>query len=255
MAKIGVEYIEHFPHLRATGAFDGADDLVTPYYIAEWFVPRLVQAGHTAPIFRRDQAAEEKDLRDVSQGGADSTNADSVDLFFIITHGRYDNHETHLAFDIQKDDWVGSSGKWKFGENCNLEWLMIYGCHTIDSDNVLDHHHIFTGLHLICGAYSWMYDSWTCCEVGADTAENLASGKTVCASWIDGVSDWWAENHPMVISVEKNDTWRNGNPDWPSTVIGSDHLWGHGTTRADIPPSQQHWMAAIWSDSGVWDYG
>ena len=254
MATIGVEYIESFSNARANG-YPNTDDLVTPYYIAEWFVPMLAQAGHAAPIFRRDRAVEERSLRDLSAQGADAFNADRVDLFFIITHGNYDAHQVKLLFDIDKDKWEGRSGQWEFGENCNLEWLLIYGCHSIDDDNILDHHHIFKGLHLFCGSYGWMYDSWTCCEVGADTADNLTCGKPVSESWVDGVSDWWAENHPMVISVEKQETWRDGKPDWPNTVLRSDHLWGHGTTRADIPATQQYWMAAVWSDSGVWDYG
>src|SRR5262245_13482174 len=255
MATIGIEYVDSFPHARATGMFKDFDDLSTPYYIAEWFAPMLADAGHEIRFLRRNLAVGERHIRDLSHGGSDVSFADRVDLYLIITHGRYKDQEVQLLFDTEMDSWLAHSSKWRFGDNCNLEWLFIYGCHSIDGDNIQDHHPIFRGLHLICGAFSWMYDSWTLCEAGADTADNLTSGKPVSEAWCDGVSDWWAENHPMVISVERHETWRNGNPDWPNTVIRGDHLWGHGTTRQDILPTQQFWMAAVWSDSGVWDYG
>src|SRR5262245_35967840 len=149
--------------------------------------------------------------------------------------------QVHLLFDTKMDFFQGHSSNWRFGNNCNMEWLMIYGCHSIDGDKIQDHLPIFRGLHLICGAYGWMYDSWTLCEAGADTADNRIAGKPGFEAWCDGVTDWWAENHPIVISVERQETFRNGTRDWPRTVLRSDHLWGHGTTRQDILPAQQHW--------------
>jgi hypothetical protein len=96
-----------------------------------------------------------------------------------------------------------------------------------------------------------MYDSWSTEEVGADIANNLVSGKTVADSWGDGASDWYVNNHPMVISVERESTWNNGNPLWPDTVIGCDHLWGEGATLDDVKPTDQYWMACQWWDGGI----
>lgn len=254
MATIGVEYIEHFGHVRATGNItSGGQDLATPYYIAEWFAPTLGNAGHEIRFLRRDQAVAERHMRDLSRGGADVSHADRVDLYLVITHGKYEDHRVSLLYDINLDDWFGRSSDWRFGDNCNMEWLMVYGCHSIDGDNLLDHHPIFKGMHLFCGAYADMYDSWTLCEAGADIADNLTCGKPVSEAWCDGATDWFIENHPMAVSVERQETWRNGNPDWPNTVIRSDHLWGHGTTRNDILPTQQFWMTAVWSDAGTYD--
>jgi hypothetical protein len=57
----------------------------------------------------------------------------------------------------------------------------------------------------------------------------------------------------MVISVERKETFNNGNPNWASMVIGSDHLWGHGTTQPDVQPKDIFFMAAEWWDGGIYD--
>jgi hypothetical protein len=257
-ATVGVEYVDSFSHARAhaqaTGDFGSVDDLAVPYYIAEWFAPTLADAGHEIRFLLRNLDVGERHMRTPSaQGGEDVSFADSVDLYLIITHGTYHSpdgillNHCRLIFDTAMDDFRGFSSEWRLGDKCNLEWLLIYGCHTINFDNILDHHQIFQGLHMFCGAWANMKDSWTTCEVGADVADNLISGKPVSEAWCDGVSDWYVNNHPMVISVERFETWRDGKPDWPKTVIRSDHLWSHGTTREDILPTQQFWMANVWS--------
>lgn len=260
-ARIGVEWIEHFSNARATGDFTGAQDLSTPYYIAEFLAWGLEDAGHQVAFRRREGWVEERHLREgaLSEGsggaGQDHLFADRVDLYLIATHGTYKDRVLSLLFDTEKDAWTGRSADWAFGNNCDLEWLLIFGCHSIDKDDVLAHHHLFKGLHLMCGAYGWMYDSWTVSEAGGDLADNLSAGMPVSEAWMDGVSDWFVENHPCVISVERQETWRNGKPDWGATTMRSDHLWGEGVTRADIPRPAQHWMACEWSDRGFWDYG
>jgi hypothetical protein len=252
MATIGVEYIERFANARANAGVSGAQDLTCPYYIAEWFAPTLADGGHQIKFLRSEHAVTERHMRDVSQGGDDAQHADSVDLYLIITHGHYENREVQLLYDIKVDDWIGGSKKWRFGDTCNLEWLMIYGCHSIDGADLLAHLHIFQGLHLFCGAYGDMFDSWTVDEAGQDTADNLLCGKPVSESWTDGVSDWWVSNHAMVISVETQETYRNGDPDWANTVIQDDHLWGEGVTKPDVPPNKQYWMTAVWNDGGIY---
>jgi len=251
MATIGVEYVDEFSNVRAAGVISGGgQDLSCPYYIGRWFGGTLKDAGHTWKEFHVNLGVAEHDMRDVPSGGNDR--ADSVDLWFIITHGNYANGQLSLLFDTKKEDFFGRSKDWHFGDTCNLEWLWIYGCHSINGDNILEHLGIFKGLHLICGSYGDMYDSWTIDEVGEDTANNLLCGHPVSESWLDGVSDWWVSNHPMVISVETKDTFNDGDPDYSTTVIGSDHLWGEGVVRADIPPNKQFWMQAFYDDGGIY---
>jgi hypothetical protein len=133
-----------------------------------------------------------------------------------------------------------------------MEWLLIYGCQSIDGDHVQEHLHLFRRMHLFCGSYGDIFDSFTVDEVGQDTANNLTSGKTVTDSWGDGVSDWWVSNHPMVLSVENHISYNNGNVDWEATMIGCDHLWGEGFTLQDIQPTDQYWMATMSWDGGIY---
>lgn len=259
MATMGFEYIEHFSNARARG-YVTAQDLTSAYYIAEFMAWRLEAAGHLVRFRLREHSVHERNMRESTrpvqppaERGNDLFTADRVDLFLIATHGAYTERTVHLLYDVERSSWEGHSRDWSFGDNCDMEWLMIYGCHTIDSDDIVAHHHMFKGMHLFCGAYGDMFDSFTLSEAGGDIADLLLCGTPVSEAWTDGASDWFCENHPMVISVERQETWRNGNPDWSNTTMKSDHLWGEGITRADILPNAQHWMAKVWSDRGIYD--
>jgi hypothetical protein len=249
-AVVGVEYIQHFANARAADETAG-EDLECPYYIANWFGPRMAQAGHTLRFLRSEHDVKELHLRDESMAGDDVNNADSVDLYLIITHGSYNLKRAELLFDSPEERWKSSSTDWRFGDNCNMEWLMIYGCHTVDKNEFDRHQSVFQRLHLMCGAYGSMHDAWSVDEVGADTADNLNSGMLVSDSWGDGVSDWYVANHPIVVSVERYETYNGGHILWPDTVIGCDHVWGKGYTFSDIRPEEQYWMAAHWWDGGL----
>ena len=43
-------------------------------------------------------------------------------------------------------------------------------------------------------------------------------------SWIDGVSDWAVDNHPVIIAVERQATFNNGNSIWVETTMNNDHF-------------------------------
>ena len=241
MASIGVEYIHHFPHVRAAGQVkSGGQDVATCYYVAEHFAARLRHHGHTIRFLWGETDVWEKDLRDETLGGIDRDLADGVDLFLIATHGNYENRGVSLLYDTEIDKWLGKSDEWRLGDTCNLEWLMIFGCHSIDLNNLLDHLPVFKGLHLFCGAYGDMWDSWTVQEAGGDVADDMTDGKAVSYSWRDGMSDWWVDNHPMILSVEREETYNGGDIIWEETTIRSDRLWGHGVTRPDIGPAHQY---------------
>jgi hypothetical protein len=249
MATFGTEYITDFAAVRAAGVISGGgEDLSSPYHIAQGFDSRLRQAGHTQGFFWAERDVWEMDSRDESKGGIDHEVADSVDLFLISTHGNYDQGRLSLLYDIQRDDWFGFSTDWLFGNNCNLEWILIYGCHSISQSSFGDHFDRFQRLHLFCGSYGDMFDSWTVDEVGRDVAGHLLCGKPVSEAWQEGVSDWWVDNHPMVVSVERAEVVVDGVVDWNNTVLYSDHLWGHGRTHADIPRNQIAYLAATWSE-------
>ena len=248
MAKIGIEYIENFAAVRAAGVISGGgEDLTYVSDVAEGLREALECKGHTTTVSSIGTGVFEKHLRAQSLGGIDQEVADNVDLFFIATHGKYDG-AAKLLYNSNVDKWIGTSAEWRLGDTCNLEWLLIFGCHSIDHNRLLEHRHIFQGLHLFCGAYGDMFDSFTIDEAGEDVGDNLTCGDSVKDAWCDGVSDWFVDNHPAVVSVETEATYNGGNIDWANTVLDSDHLWGHGTVRADVKPDKQYCMAVAWEE-------
>ena len=178
----------------------------------------------------------EKDLRDSGYGGIDADWSDDVDLFFISTHGGFWDGRGHLAYDTNVDKWLGDQNDYRLGNDWNLEWLLVYGCHTINRDDPLHLWNIFQRLHQFCGAYDDMWDGITTDEVGEDVGDNLTDGDTVTSSWISGVSDWWVDNHPIVVAAEVSATWNGGSFDWPNTTLVRDHL---GVTEQPWPTSDQ----------------
>lgn len=246
MATFGIEGIRHFSHARAAG-WD-ASDLTYVFNNCNGLDNALRSHGHTRSFYWAETDCWEIDLNDTSKGGIDSDYGDNVDLFFISTHGNHWDGHAVVLYDVARNNFVGDSHNWLLGNNWNLEWLLMYACETLNLSSPLDYWDIFQRLHKICGAYDLMWDGWTVDECGEDTGNNMTNGNTVAESWIDGVSDWWFDNHPMVIAAERADTWHSGNPDWGNTTMYCDHLWGHGTTVSDISPSDKYWLSWRWSE-------
>jgi hypothetical protein len=248
MATFGIEGIRHFSHLRASGEAEKADDLTYTFNICNGLDDQLRDAGHTRAFYWAETDCWEKDLRDSSLGGIDRDWADNVDLFFILTHGGFWDGRGHLGYDAEEDKWLGDQNDYRLGNNWNLEWLLVYGCETVNRDDPLHLWDIFQRVHQYCGVYDSMWDGSTTDEVGEDVGDNLTDGKSVTSSWIDGVSDWWVDNHPIVVSAEVESTWNGGSFDWPNTTQTRDHLWGHGTTVADVGPADKYWLSWRWAE-------
>lgn len=248
MARFGIEGVRHFSALRASGVAK-ADDLTYVFNVCNGLDESLRSAGHQRAFYWAERDCWEVDLRATTEGGIDDDWSDDVDLFFIFTHGGYWDGQAHLAYDVAHDGFIGDSSRWRLG-NDNLEWLLIYGCHTVDlaDSHPLDHWNVFQRLHEYCGAWDNMWDGTTTDECGEDVGDNLTDGDRVSDAWIDGVSDWWVDNHPIVIAAERQSTWNGGHFVWSQTTMDRDHLWGHGTTVADIPAADKAWLSWRWSE-------
>jgi hypothetical protein len=248
MASFGIEGIKHFANLRASGTVSKIEDITYVYDICGGLDRELRSAGHRRKFYWGDTACWEIDMRDVARGGIDNDWADDVSLFFILTHGNHTRGHAVLSYDIMRDRWFGSSQDWRFGDNWNLEWLLVYGCHTIDRNNPISFWDIFQRLHEFCGAWGSMWDANTTDECGEDVGENLTDGRLVMDAWLDGVSDWWVDNHPMVLAIEEQSTYNGGNFHWLRTTLFRDQFWGHGNTTSDIFPADKYWISWIWAE-------
>lgn len=247
MAEFGVEAIRYFSNARAAGVSD-AGDLTYTFNRSNGFDSQLRSAGHTRTFYWANDDVWETDIRDSDQGGDDAHWVDDVDLFWIETHGNHENGQARLLYDTPRDNWRTYSGQWQLGEDWNAEWIMAYSCETVDLNNVTGLWNIFAGMHIYCGAWDLMWDGTTTDECGEDVASNLTDGDTVSDAWIDGVSDWWVDNHPITVCVGNSATWNNGNIRWDLSYLNRDHLWGHGNVDPDLPPSQQACLLWRWAE-------
>jgi Family of unknown function (DUF6345) len=248
MVSFGIDAIRYFNNARNAGV-SKASDLSYTFNRANGFDSKLRSAGHTKSFYWANTDCWETDIRDSDQGGDDSTYVDTVDLFWIETHGNHTSDgQVFLRFDTPQTTWRTKSGEWQLGEGWNAEWIMAFACKTVDRNNVGGLWNIFAGLHMFCGSWDNMYDGSTTDECGEDVADNLIHGHTVSESWHDGVSDWKVDNHPITVAVDTTDTWNNGNVRWDRSFFNRDHLPGHGSTMADLPPGQQGCILIVWTE-------
>ncbi len=249
----GVEGIRDFGNFRAANDWaKKTADLTYTYNITNGVYNTLRNAGYSNRFYWAGENAWELDLQSAHLSGLDASMADDVDLFFINTHGRNDDGIISLAYNSQNDDWLANSRDWRLGDR-DIEWLAIYGCDTVMRNNFGPqgwnaYNHIFHRLHLLLGAYDSMYDGWTTEECGEDFADNLLDGDTVKAAWMDGVSDWYVDNHPAVISAERASTYNGGSPDWPNTTMQRDKYHGRGGAVSDIGRGALYWLGLMWEE-------
>lgn len=247
MATFGIEGIRYFGNARANMVSTSADFTYT-FNICNGLDEALRDAGHTRGFYWANQDCWETDIRDTDQGGDDVTYVDNVDLFFIMTHGNNDSGVARMLYDTPMNEWRTHANEWQLGENWNCEWVMAYSCHTVDLANVGAMWPIFDRLHIYCGAWEDMWDGTTTDEVGEDIGDNLTDGDTIAESWIDGVSDWKVDNHPVTVCVGDAATWNGGNVAWDRSHLNRDHLWGHGNVEADLAPTQQACLLWRWAE-------
>lgn len=248
MATFGIEAVRTVANARAAGVTTSGD-LTYTFNRSNGFDRELRSAGHTRRFYWGNRDCWEVDIRDSDQGGDDDNWVDNVDIFWIEAHGNHTSDgQALMLYDIARDNWLTYSGTWQLGENWNAEWIMAYSCKTVDRGRVTGIWNIFAGLHIYCGAWDNMYDGITTDECGEDVGDNLTDGDSVSESWISGVSDWWVDNHPITVCVGDSATWNGGNINWGLSYLNRDHLWGHGTVMADLPPSQQACLLWRWAE-------
>jgi hypothetical protein len=255
----GAEAVEHFENARK--AIEGlyAPELFGSIGITNGFVKSLMEAGYPNRFHWNDVDVWEADLRSIEIGGLDSSMSDDVDLFFIATHGRnvegiiellcgsvYGEIHTTPEEGIK---WIARSTDWKLG-NRDLEWLAIYSCHTVELEDFIAqgfsrYQNIFYGLHLILGSHKDMIFGQSYIGLGKNFADNLLDGDTVASAWLSGINEK-NDNHPAVLSAERESTWNRSSIDWSSTTMQRDRYWGRGEVTSDIKRESLYWIGVRW---------
>ena len=256
----GVEGVRHYPNFRRENDLTEKDapDLDYVFNITNGVYNTLRAAGYPCNFYWADTDAWAKDLIASENGGLDESMSDDVDLYFFNGHSYTevpDGDGAALVFDSKKDDWSSSSTTWGLGD-LDAEWLVLYTCdtfkHLIDPNNTSiskpdriwpNYGNIFNGLHLILASYGEMYNGSSYAHIGQAFAENLVDGDTLKSAWLDATG---VDNSPGVLSAERQETWADGQPNWATTTMESDHYWGRGNVNADISRPDVSWLGFWW---------
>lgn|GEM_PF-610967 len=250
--EFGIEGIRYFSNVRANGpGIKKADDFSYTFNRCNG-VYHALKKEYFLEFYHANKNVHERHLRSSNKGGIDDKKVDWADLIYFETHGSRSDNAMLLLFNNNVDKWIGDSRDWELG-NVDLEWLAIYACDLIDRDTFGDkgygrYHRFFHGLHMILTAWNGLWDGWTTDECGEDFANNLLDGDSMKNAWFDGVSDWWCDQDPAVISAEVHETWNGGKPFLNQTTLFSDHFHGKGKVCEDIAHEDVSWIGFWWVD-------
>lgn len=249
MATYGIEAIRYFDKVRTALNKPELIDLIYTFDRSGGFDAKLRSAGHSLTFYLTNDYCQETDIRSADLGGEDRKYVDNVDICWFETHGEHtlDKGEIELFFNTTHTYWIAYSSDWKLGDQ-RLNWLLVYGCETVDRNKVPGIWSMFNGMHIYCGAWGKMWDSPTTNECGEDVGEYLISGSTVSDAWTNGVTDWLIDNHPITVCVGDSATWNNGNIQWERSYLNRDHLYGHGNVDPSLTPAQQACIMWRWAE-------
>jgi hypothetical protein len=203
-----------------------------------------VMASHAVPtVFDwRGWAAFEKDFKDVSLGGWDTTYVDNVDAQWYTGHGSPGSFTFKSSVD---DKWITpSDARWG---DWDLEWMQLESCQVL-ADTSGTHNYFsrwggtMDGLHILNGFHTNAY-----C-VGGGTGGRFA--EYLFPTWWRGaltVRQAWAQ---MAIDKEPNGVvYRSmGNIAGNGATNIGDFFWGQGPTGPDIRLSGR---SGMWSITGT----
>jgi uncharacterized protein DUF6345 len=205
---------------------------------------KAVMAAHAIPtVFDwRGWAAFEKDFKDVSKGGWDTSYVDNVDAQWYTGHGSPGSFTFKSSVD---DKWITpADARWG---DWDLEWLQLESCQVLaDTNGTWDYFPrwggTMDGLHMLNGFHTNAY----CIGggTGGRFAEYLFPGTSRGALTVRNA---WAR---MAIDKEPNGVvYRSmGNIASNGTTNIGDFFWGQGPTGPDIRISGR---SGMWSITGT----
>jgi hypothetical protein len=205
---------------------------------------KSVMAAHAIPtVFDwRGWAAFEKDFKDVTNGGWDTTYVDNVDAQWYTGHGSPSSFTFKSSVD---DKWITpADARWG---DWDLEWLQLESCQVLaDTSGTWDYFSrwggTMDGLHILNGFHTNAY-----C-IGGGTGGRFA--EYLFPAWYRGpltVRQAWAQ---MAIDKEPSGVvYRSmGNIASNGATNIGDYFWGQGPTGPDIRVAGR---SGMWSITGT----
>ena len=178
-----------------------------------------------------EDLAWEQDFKDPDMGGDDNNYIDSVDLALFSGHGSQNSF--YLATEMDDPHLSYNDAKW--GNNYNLEWIIIDACNVLDNrDGGLINRWatptVFNGLHYIFGYVTTTLDVDS---RGEDFVKyGMRDNLSVRDAWYHATIV--SENGTIAASL-----WAEG----ANSNTSNDHLWNHGYTSPDPTGSLTFWYS------------
>ncbi len=128
-----------------------------------------------------------------NDGLASAGGVDSVDVFYVGTHGGRNNTDARLT--LWQQNTRTFSTTWRFGNNSDqVRIFSQYACKTLAIDDFSYSRWINAfrgGMQVATGSHDLVWDGYTTDETGRDYAHGLLDGKSVNWAWLDGNGDWY----------------------------------------------------------------
>lgn len=201
MASVGVEWINNFPAPCTQNTLSYCDDT------SVGFLNGMVSRGHTASFNWGDSNAFETDFRDTSLGGDDGNWVDSVDFAHFSSHGSTSAANVFSGFfGSQQTSCTWRSNQARYGNNFNLEYLILDTCNSLEltRDIIATWHGTFQRLHMIFGFTDLVSDSWWTGGRGYNFGRRAGNNEKLTDAWLDESYSFWADDNPVVMAAGRS---------------------------------------------------
>ncbi len=214
---VGVEWINKFPDNS------GCDTLYHRDECAERFYDEFTSHGWTGRFCNGNDDAWEEHWKEGSSGGTDSSYVDRCDIALVATHG----NSGGFAFNARHDDQTLSYRDAQWGDDTDLEWIVLDACGCLEQGDHVQWHDAYHGLHTICGFDTNAHDKKT---RGEKLAEKLFDDYTVVQAW------WYASE-----VTEGSGTFSATMGVYRANNTYGDHIHNHGSVASDSSSPTSFW--------------
>jgi hypothetical protein len=201
MATVGVEWINNFPAPCSQNTLSYCDET------SVGFLNGMVSRGHTNSFNWGNQNAFETDFRATSLGGDDGNWADKVDFVHFSSHGTTGSDNVFKGwFGSQNSACTWRSDQTRFGDNFNLEYLLVDACRSIEipRDEVATWDQTFQRLHGVFGFDDLVSDSWWTGGRGYGFGRRAGNNEKLANSWLDECYSYWCDDNPVAMFAGRN---------------------------------------------------
>ena len=201
MASVGVEWINNFPAPCKQNNLSYCDET------AEGFLVAMVARGHTKAFNWGDQSAFETDFRETSLGGDDGNWVDAVDFAYFSSHGGTNSSNVFQGyFGSQQTKCTWRSNEARFGNNFDLEYLIIDACNSLElsRDIIAVWHNTFQRLHMIFAFTDLVSDSWWTDGRGFWFGWRAGNNGELTEAWLDAAYSFWCDDYPVAMAAGRS---------------------------------------------------